>query len=140
MGNNFDGAGGLLRAHRNILIVDDDRDLRESLRELLEDHGHRAVDVEDGAQALAFLRQHGACLVLLDWHLAPMSAPELKAVLDDDPALRAIPVVIVSADLRLDRAALAGYAGHLAKPVDLVALFDAIECHCGGEVDGAAGA
>jgi two-component system chemotaxis response regulator CheY len=129
-----------VRTHRNILIVDDDRDLRESLRELLEDHGQIAVDVEDGAQALAYLRRHGACLVLLDWHLAPMSAPELKAVLDDDPVLRAIPVVIVSADVRLDRAALAGYAGHLRKPIDLVALFDVIECHCSGEPDGAGGA
>jgi len=125
-----------VRSHRSILIVDDDRDLRESLRELLEDHGYRATDVEDGAQALAFLRQHGACLVLLDWHLAAMSAPELKLVLDDDPALRAIPVVIVSADLRIDRAALAGYAGHLAKPIDLVALFDTLEHHCSGEADG----
>jgi two-component system chemotaxis response regulator CheY len=122
-----------VRTHRNILIVDDDRDLRESLRELLEDHGHIAVDVEDGAQALAFLRSHGASLVLLDWHLAPMSAPELKAVIDDDPALRAIPVVVVSADVRIDRAALAGYAGHLEKPIDLVALFDTIERHCSGE-------
>jgi len=121
-----------VRAQRNILIVDDDRDLRESLRELLEDHGHVAVDVEDGAQALDYLRKHGACLILLDWHLAPMSAPELKAVLDDDPALRAIPVVVVSADLRLERTALAGFAGHLGKPIDLVALFDAIEHHCGG--------
>ena len=124
-----------MRTHRNILIVDDDRDLRESLRELLEDHGHVAVDVEDGAEALAFLRRHGTCLVLLDWHLAPMSAPELKAVIDDDPALRAIPVVIVSADVRLDRTALTGYAGHLVKPIDLVALFETIECHCSGEAD-----
>ena len=126
-----------MRTHRHILIVDDDRDLRESLRELLEDHGHLAVDVEDGAQALAFLRRHGACLVLLDWHLAPMSAPELKAVIDDDPALRAIPVVIVSADVRLDPAALSAYAGHLVKPIDLVALFDVIDCHCDGSADGA---
>jgi CheY-like chemotaxis protein len=125
-----------VRAPRTILVVDDDRDLRESLREMLEDHGHLAVDVEDGAAALAFLRAHGACLVLLDWHLSPMSAPELKVQLDHDPDLRAIPVVIVSADLRLDRAALAAYAGHLAKPIDLVALFEIVERHC-GEVAGA---
>jgi CheY-like chemotaxis protein len=70
------------------------------------------------------------CLVLLDWHLAPMAAPQLKAELDRDPALRSIPVVVVTADLRLDPAQLAGYAGLLTKPIDLVALFDAIECHC----------
>lgn len=130
----MDGVGGPVRP-RHIVIVDDDRDLRELLRELLEGHGHIVVDVETGAQALSFLRSHGACLILLDWHLAPMSAPELKAVLDDDPALCRIPVVIVSADLRLDRNELAHYAGHLTKPIDLVALFEIIERHCGAEGD-----
>jgi CheY-like chemotaxis protein len=120
-------------AGRRILIVDDDQDLRESMREMLEDHGHVAMDVENGAQALAFLRSHGACLVLLDWHLSAMSAPELKAVLDDDPALRQIPVVIVSADLRLDPVELARYAGYLVKPIDLVALFELVEHYCSGD-------
>jgi two-component system chemotaxis response regulator CheY len=122
-------------ASRHILIVDDDRDLRESIREMLEDHGHAATDVEDGAEALAFLRRRPAGLILLDWHLAPMSASELKAALDADPALAKIPVVIVSADVRLDAAALAGFAGRLDKPIDLVALFDVVDRYCpDGEV------
>ena len=125
-----------MNAPRQILIVDDDRDLRESVREMLEDHGHTATDVEDGAQALAFLRANQVCLVLLDWHIAPMSAPELKAMLDADPALCRIPIVIVSADLRIPAAELTGFAGRLAKPIDLVALFEAVERHCGAE-DGA---
>lgn len=116
-----------MTARRFILVVDDDRDLRESLREMLEEHGHLAIDVEDGAEALAVLRSQDVCLVLLDWHLAPMSAPELKAELDADPALREIPVVIISADIWIDRQALAGFAGHLRKPIDLVALFETIE-------------
>jgi two-component system chemotaxis response regulator CheY len=118
---------------RHILIVDDDRDLRESLREMLEEHGHLAVDVETGVQALAFLRSHGAALVLLDWHLAPMAAPQLKAALDADAVLRTIPVVVISADLRIDRAELACYAGHLGKPIDLVAMFELIERHCAAD-------
>lgn len=115
---------------RHILIVDDDRDLRETVRELLETHGHNASDVEDGAGALEVLRRERVCLVLLDWHISPMSAAELKAAMAAEAALADIPVVVVSGDTRVANETRADFAGWLTKPIDLVALFDLIEQHC----------
>lgn len=115
---------------RHILIVDDDRDLRETVRELLETHGHSASDVEDGAGALEVMRRESVCLVLLDWHIGPMSAPELKAAMAADAAMADIPVVVVSGDTRIAAEVRADYTGWLAKPIDLVALFELIEQHC----------
>jgi CheY-like chemotaxis protein len=49
-----------------ILVVDDDRDVREAVAELLDDHGYRAVQSADGREAEAYLRDNPspACVVL----------------------------------------------------------------------------
>ena len=87
-----------------VLIVDDDFDLRETLAELLEDHGYRTACVSDGLDALEYLNTHPAPrLILLDWMMPRCSGEELCTKLADDPALCKIPIAVLSADVDIAR-------------------------------------
>ena len=119
---------------RPILIVDDDEDIRDALRDTLQDEGHEAVAVRDGASALSWLKQVEAtpCLILLDWNMAPMNGAQVLQAIRTDPELSALPVVLVTADARIEEKARSpGLTAALRKPVDLNALFAVVERHCG---------
>jgi CheY-like chemotaxis protein len=87
-----------------LLVVDDDDELRESLIELLELEGFASRGVRDGREALEFLRGHDPpCLIVLDLMMPVMSGQEFRAEQLRDPALAAIPVVVLTASSRPDR-------------------------------------
>jgi CheY-like chemotaxis protein len=88
-----DGAGP-----RSVLVVEDDRDLRGALGDLLRLEGGYAVsEAENGMDALLFLRTAPAPdLVVLDLDLPLMDGEELLAEMAADPALAGLPVVVVS--------------------------------------------
>jgi CheY-like chemotaxis protein len=115
-----------------ILIIDDDRDIRESLRDTLADEGYRTAEASDGSDGLAYLRAHPVALILLDWNMAPMDAPAFMAALSTDEKLRDLPVVLLTADLRVSsRTQLAGFVACLKKPVNLEKLFELARRYCG---------
>ena len=82
-----------------ILVVDDDLGIREALTGLLESEGYRVRCAENGAVALALVREaHKPDLMLLDLMMPVLSGFELLELLDDgDPDLRAVPIFVVSA-------------------------------------------
>ena len=83
-----------------VLVVDDDRDIREALSELLEDAGYRAASVENGAQALDWLRAHPGetGVVLLDLMMPVMDGLTFLDHRAQDDQLAAIPVVVFTAN------------------------------------------
>jgi two-component system response regulator CpxR len=84
--------------HTAILVVDDDRDIRETLGEILLHEGYRVEMAENGARALDIIRRGPApVLVLLDLMMPVMSGWEFLELAETDEALAAIPVVVVSA-------------------------------------------
>jgi CheY-like chemotaxis protein len=111
----------------DILLVDDDPADVLIIREALESTaGHAVHVVDDGLQALAYLRREGPFgsaarpdLVLLDLNLPFKSGQEVLAEVKADPDLRVIPIVIVSSsDAPQDiMTSYATYAnGYLVKP------------------------
>lgn len=114
-----------------ILIVDDDADIRQALLDTFADEGHPAVAVGDGPSALDWLRAQKPCLVLLDWNMAPMNGGDVVRELRGDPTLAVLPVVLITADVRVkDKASTPGIVGCLSKPVDVAALFALVDRHC----------
>lgn len=114
-----------------ILIVDDDADIRQALLDTFEDEGHPAVAVGDGPAALVWLRAQKPCLVLLDWNMAPMNGGDVVRELRGDPLLAVLPVVLITADVRVkDKVSVPGIVGFLSKPVDVGALFALVKRHC----------
>lgn len=113
---------------RTVLVVDDDPYIREALAEVLEDEGYPVATAADGEEALERLAGAPApALILLDLRMPGMSGWELRRRLLADPSLAGIPVVLLSADSRLEEAqAVLGAAGSLRKPPSLEDLLAAV--------------
>jgi len=112
-----------------ILLVEDDYDVREALVETLRDRGYEVQTAADGEQALKVLRgglRPG--LILLDLMMPRMSGSEFRMAQVRDPELSVFPVVLLSADGRMEEKAQAlKVDGAVRKPIDLDELFGVIE-------------
>jgi CheY-like chemotaxis protein len=109
-----------------ILVIEDDEDIRDSLKELLEDEGYSIETAANGQQALA--RLQGAALphvILLDLTMPVMDGWQFQRELQRVPACLEIPLIVVSAS-RVLREPLNAKA-FLPKPLDAEVLLDTIE-------------
>lgn len=106
-----------------VLVVDDDADHREVLREVLSDQGYAVSCARDGAEALAVLDGLRPSIILLDLNMPNMSGLEFRAAQVRDPSLRAIPTVVMTAVDRMhERVGVPAPEATLAKPVKLAQL------------------
>jgi CheY-like chemotaxis protein len=118
--------------HKEVFIVDDDRDLRDSLRDVLEDFGYHVQLAANGAEALERLRSGTVpCLILLDLMMPVMGGAAFCAERAADAALRQIPVVIFSAVVTASDGWPPGVDAVMGKPVDLNALIAVVQRYCG---------
>ena len=117
---------------RRVLVVEDDRDIREAVREILEDHAYEPVEAENGAVALEVLRagQPDPCLILLDVMMPVMDGFQFRAEQEKDPSLSAIPVVLFTAHAAVTPSSV-GAVGVLQKPLDFDRLLKLLEEYCG---------
>ncbi len=123
---------GVSGAGASILIVEDDDDVRDALRFALTDEGYRVACAGDGIEALDYLRQGPRPeVILLDMMMPRMDGAQFRAAQLEDPALAAIPVVLVTADARAQQRMKGMEArAYLRKPVSLDQLLDIIEKLC----------
>ena len=109
-----------------ILIVDDYSRMLRIIRNLLRQLGFEQVEeAADGAAALAKLRNKRFSLVISDWNMEPMSGLELLREVRADPALAALPFIMVTAEARaakIAEAQRAGVSGYIIKPFGAEAL------------------
>jgi CheY-like chemotaxis protein len=124
-----------------ILVVDDDADIRDAFKDFLEEMGYAVVCAADGGGALAELAGGGVSLVLLDVMMPGVDGREFRRRQLADPALRLIPVVLITADQRIsarrmqvvdDSSAwdLFGDLERIAKPFDGDALLQVVRRYC----------
>jgi CheY-like chemotaxis protein len=114
-----------------IMIVEDEADLRDTLKDVLELYGYRVITAANGAEALQQLesRRNGGrpCLILLDLMMPVMNGWELLDRLRDGsrPELAAIPVVVVSAAADLTRVQERYQCRSIRKPAPIHAFLEA---------------
>jgi CheY-like chemotaxis protein len=89
-------------AQKTILVVDDEPDLRQYLRTLLEDAGFTVVTAEDGQVAIEKIREHPPDLISLDLVMPRKSGHRLLFELKRDKQLARIPVLVLTAHARTD--------------------------------------
>src|SRR3981189_2189656 len=82
---------------KTVLIVEDNELNMKLFHDLLEAHGYATVGTRNGMAALDLRRTHRADLILMDIQLPEVSGLEVTKWLKDDPDLKAIPVVAVTA-------------------------------------------
>lgn len=115
-----------------VLVVDDDEDILESIRDALVDEGYLVAVARDGLDALEYLRREAApSVVLLDWMMPRCDGSEFRRQQLQDPRLAEIPVVLLTADTNVhQKGAALGVADRLAKPVSLGDLLRVVATHC----------
>ena len=105
-----------------VLIVDDSPAMRAFIRRVVELSGLDVaafVQAGDGAEALRLLGAQPVDVILTDINMPGMDGEQFVARLQEDPALRAIPVVVVSTDVtaaRMERMLALGARGYVTKP------------------------
>lgn len=110
-----------------VLVVEDEPDIRETLRDVLEMEGYRVRCAANGKEALDVLSEMRPKLILLDLMMPVMSGYELLQRLRESAELSSIPVTVVSAIA--DRVQIRDTL-ILRKPVDLDLLLHVVDQQC----------
>ena len=112
-----------------VLVVDDDRDILDAMREVLEREGYRVLAAANGIEACTVLASEAVDLILLDLLMPAMSGWEFLDTAAADDRLAAVPIVVISAaphDVDADRPHVRAV---LQKPFERGALLDLIATH-----------
>lgn len=115
-------------AHRPILVVEDDADIRETVCDLLVQEGYQVAEAEDGREALRHLLEAAQlpCVVLLDLMMPGVSGEEVLAEMRKHESFRNVPVVITSASVTRPEGAVA----YLKKPFGADVLLKTVRTYC----------
>ncbi len=121
----------------NVLIVEDDPEVREMITTLLATEGFYAVAAGDGLEALHLLRtvRHRApdapCLVLLDLKMPRLGGNEFRRAQLGDPTVANVPIAVMSGATDLEqRAEAMGAVATLTKPLDFDVLIEVVKRYC----------
>lgn len=108
-------------------MVEDDRELSQTLAEVLQEFEYRVECAHDGAAALARLNEDVPAAIVLDLRMPGMNGIEFLNHRRGDAALARVPVIVLSADADMaEEAQKLGADAALAKPVHLFLLLEAI--------------
>ena len=107
-------------AKLKFLVVDDFSTMRRIVRNLLKELGYvNADEAEDGAAALQKLNGGAFDFVVTDWNMPNMDGLQLLQAIRADPALKHLPVLMITAEAKKEniiQAAQAGASGYIVKP------------------------
>lgn len=111
-----------------ILVVDDFSTMRRIVRNLLVELGFTNTliqEADDGNNALVMLKSQPFDMVVTDWNMPNMTGIDLLRAIRAEPALKGLPVLMVTAENNRDQiiaAAQAGVNGYIVKPFNAVTL------------------
>jgi CheY-like chemotaxis protein len=109
---------------QTILVVDDELGAIEVVATALEDEGYRVLSAGHGLEKLA---EGQVDLAVIDFMMPLMDGTALGRAMKEDPALRNIPIIMMSAvGESLVRERFSGYAAFLRKPFRISALIDTV--------------
>jgi len=115
------------RSRGRILVVDDDRDLRELLAAVLTSAGYEVLTAENGAAALSVLRTVLPDLIILDLMMPVMNGWQFREAQSALPDYAQIPVVCLSGHhAARHQAAAIGIDHCIVKPFEIDELFAAV--------------
>ncbi|GAP66755.1 chemotaxis protein CheY [Mizugakiibacter sediminis] len=114
-----------------ILVVDDFSTMRRIIKNLLQELGFSNIqEADDGATALPMLKAGGFDFVVTDWNMPGMTGIALLKAIRAEPSLKALPVLMVTAENTREQiieAAQNGVNGYIVKPFTAVTLKEKLE-------------
>jgi CheY-like chemotaxis protein len=128
-----------MRTPATILVVDDDPDIREVLRTVLEKEGHRITAASNGKEAMALIEADAPDLMILDIMMTTDTEGfDLMFELQGDPEFKDIPIILLTSFLEKVRSAGPDGFEHIVderwgakwifeKPIDIPRLIEMVE-------------
>jgi two-component system, cell cycle response regulator DivK len=116
--------------NKRILVVEDQEDNRQILRDLLTNTGYDMIEAVDGEAAVAIAKRERPDLILMDIQLPILDGYEATRRIKADPDLKKIPIIVVTSyALSGDepKAREAGCDAYVAKPYSPRALLAKIK-------------
>jgi DNA-binding response OmpR family regulator len=110
-----------------VVIVDDDRALRDRLQQVLEADGYHVAQAPSGLRLLSLLEVDRPNVILLDVAMSWINGFELCRAMKANRSYQSIPVVFISGRSSPDDIAhgiSCGAAGYFVKPLDTAALLE----------------
>jgi len=107
---------------KTILYVEDNEFNRKIVRDLLAHSSYRLIEATDGEAGVAAARERLPDLIIMDIQLPEVSGLEVTKWLKDDPDLRSIPVIAVTAFAMKgdeERIRAGGCEAYLSKPISV---------------------
>lgn len=117
---------------KTVLLIDDDADVRESLAELITEHGFKALTAKDGEEGIRIALEVRPGLIFLDLMMPVMSGWDVRPAMKRIPELADTPVVVLSGvDDVHHQVTYLDVDGYLRKPVDVKILLEVVKGYCG---------
>ena len=104
---------------KRVLVVEDHEDNRQILRDLLASAGYEMIEAHNGEDGVAAAAAEQPDLILMDIQLPILDGYEATRRIKADPALKAIPIIVVTSYALSgdeDKARAAGCDAYIAKP------------------------
>jgi CheY-like chemotaxis protein len=103
-----------------ILIIEDNQNNLDLMTFLLQAFGYTSLSARDGAEGLALAHHEQPDLIICDVQMPTMDGYEVARQLKNDPKLRQVPLIAVTALAMVgdrDKVLAAGFNGYIAKPI-----------------------
>lgn len=116
----------------SVLVVEDEPSQREILSYNLESEGFRVIKAQDGGEALILVQEEHPDIILLDWMLPGVSGMEICRQIKMNPALRLIPVIMLSArseEVDRVRGLEIGADDYICKPYSVIEMIARVKAH-----------
>jgi two-component system cell cycle response regulator DivK len=121
---------------KKVLIVEDNELNMKLFNDLLEAHGYATVQTRNGMEVLDLVRVHRPDLILMDIQLPEVSGLQVTQWIKDDPSLRHIPVIAITAfAMKGDEEKIrqGGCEAYLSKPISVVKFLETVRNFIGGQ-------
>jgi CheY-like chemotaxis protein len=119
----------------NLLIVEDDADVAEQLRQVFETRGFHVWSAGNGQEAIDIVHEHGfrPSAVLLDLLMPVMDGVEFLRARRADALFDSVPVIVMTAQPQMLHGVPEPVFTRLTKPIHLAKLLDAVHRACHGQ-------
>ena len=119
---------------KNILIIDDNKDITELYKIILESAGHKCITVNDGKGGLEALQTKSFDLTLLDLAMPGMSGIDVLDITKNEPNLKSSRILVITASTPQDDEIKRikkeyGVLDIVKKPINKVKLLQLVEMY-----------